>query len=170
MNRVCFEEDDGAGRILTVHDMSLDGKALLQLSTAAHPAPLAGWMADPGDAPGLLMAIFDAAGAVPPVILGRPDLRGGRSFQVRGVLIERVPGGVRYSIGENAETITSPQARALSAYGVALADLPDDDGDAGEEDVNALAALIAAQPRTSLHGLARAILAEYRIQKRGAQS
>jgi hypothetical protein len=69
-----FDQDDGHGRVLKVLARD-DGKAAVQIKDAAGSGmTLGSWIADPVTAPDLCRAIFEAAGQVPPVTIGRREL------------------------------------------------------------------------------------------------
>lgn len=68
-----FEQDDGHGRVLRVLART-DGRAAVQIKDASGIGmTLGSWIADPAVAPDLCRAIFEAAGQVPPVAIGRLD-------------------------------------------------------------------------------------------------
>jgi hypothetical protein len=69
-----FEKDDGHGRVLKVLARD-DGRAAVQIKDATGIGmTLGSWIADPTVAPDLCRAIFEAAGQVPPVTIGRLDV------------------------------------------------------------------------------------------------
>jgi hypothetical protein len=126
-----FREGDGQGRELVVCDRD-DGKAAVRIEEPRVPAGrvCVSWVADPLLAPDLCRAICEAAGTLPPVMLGRPDLAavldadGFASF--RGLSARRsADGGVTFSVAGNSETLSAPQVRHLAAIAVALADEPE---------------------------------------------
>jgi hypothetical protein len=89
---------------------------------------------DPMEIPGLAVALYEASNLVPPVMLGRPDLRalGGEVgvISFRGLRLYRAAtGGVSFAIGGNVETLTDAMARQAAAVAVALADSPEPDPD-----------------------------------------
>lgn len=123
-----FHEEDGQGRALRVCGRG-DGKAVLQIleREGGGMTDLGSWLADPAVAPDLCRAIFEAAGAPPPVMLGRPALGPTpRTFLFRGLDVSRsADGGVTFAIGGNKETLTAPQVRQMAATAVTLADEPE---------------------------------------------
>jgi hypothetical protein len=130
-----FREDDGQGRELVVYDRD-DGKSAVQIEErrAGGVGVHGSWIANPLIAPDLCRAIFEGAGFLPPLMLGRPDLAAIRDaggwVAFRGLRFRRAPGGgLTFAIGGKTETLSDPQARHLAAVAVAMADEGPDAGD-----------------------------------------
>lgn len=170
-----FSEEDGQGRALVVYGRD-DGKAVLQVleREGGGMTILGSWLADPAIAPDLHRAICEAAGTLPPVMLGRPDLdsaQGGDGWiSFRGLRLRRsLDGGVSFALGGNIETLPGAQARQAAAVAVALAD----EAEPPAEEVDELTAVIVQGDPSAKFGPARVLarkilLARYRREAAGA--
>lgn len=132
-----FEENDGQGRVLAVFARD-DGKAAVKIERHENGigGVLGSFVADPLTAPDLCRAICEAAGTVPPAMLGRPDIPEGTSGSPWRdcELTVAVDGGKVRQMWRDGPSLsmTPAQARQHAAALVVLADQADAEPDAAE--------------------------------------
>lgn len=160
-----WEFNAGDGRTLVIGPSEEGtGSGWLKVETEDDPDGPRAYL-DGLDIPLVTAKLWEATGALPPVMLGRPDLASARDaggwVSFGGLrLRESGDGGVSFAMGESTVTLPAGMARQCAAVVVAIADgcRPEPD----QAVVEGLAAVIAdggiGLPPREARTLARAIL------------